>query len=166
MGGNNAASSEIPASRLDPGKGPFYITVPFGRRQSIVRLLGSSAGCSREALKFASARRSGPSGRVAMQRTANPRTSVRFRPRPPHNTLFRRSSMVEHAAVNRGVTGSSPVAGATSPNTLQCPRSRREACAGRMQPDEHGLNQAPGARIICSRATMVPSHISRASIST
>ena len=26
----------------------------------------------------------GPSGRVVMHRTANPRTSVRFRPRPPN----------------------------------------------------------------------------------
>src|ERR1051325_6155132 len=61
-----------------------------------------------------------PDGRVAMQRTANPCTAVRFRFRPPTGLLPRPSgpalipgsSVVEQAAVNRWVDGSNPSRGA------------------------------------------------------
>ena len=62
-----------------------------------------------------------PDGRVAMQRTANPRTAVRFRFRPPGGQRLGRQAprspvaqLVERAAVNRLVAGSSPARGAKS----------------------------------------------------
>ena len=129
----------IMASRLDPGDSPFYITVPFGRRwlPSSGEVLGR---CSREGLRLCT--RPGNLGRVAEWPCSGLQIRVRrfdsglgLHIPPPDaeqsaypakvgpvqgvtvrsretRAPFPGSSVVEQAAVNRGVTGSSPVAGA------------------------------------------------------